>query len=147
VTDAPFLPTLNACLNGAAGVLLVLGYLRIRRGERERHKTLMIAATVVSACFLASYLTYHFGRQAELGPTRFHGTGAWKAAYLVLLLTHVVLAAVNLPMILRTLWLALRDDRERHRKWARWTFPIWVYVSVTGVLVYLSLYVWNPAAS
>jgi uncharacterized membrane protein YozB (DUF420 family) len=138
------LPAVNAVMNGAATVLLVCGYAAIRSGRRETHARLMVAAFGASILFLAGYLTYHFGVQAEMGPTKFNRTGWVHTAYLVMLASHVVLAAVNLPMVLRTLWLAHRGDLARHKAWARWTFPIWLYVSVTGVLVYLCLYVWNP---
>ena len=137
------LPAANATLNGLAAVLLVLGYLAIRRGDRETHARFMKAAFVTSCAFLACYLYYHFA-VARGKPTRFNGEGAARTAYLTLLLTHTVLAAVNLPMVLRTLWLARREDWERHRRIARWTFPIWLYVSVTGVLVYWVLYHLNP---
>ncbi|MEX1024588.1 MAG: DUF420 domain-containing protein [Planctomycetota bacterium] len=135
------LPAVNATLNGLAGVLLVVGLVLIKRGRRDAHAKAMIAATLVSAVFLVSYLTYHFAVVPELGHTRFqHESGLVRAGYYVLLVTHVVGATVNLPMILRTLWLAHRRDWPRHRSWARWTWPLWFYVSVTGVLVYLALY-------
>lgn len=138
------LPTVNAALNGTAAVLLLIGFAQIRAGRRTAHARLMLAATAVSAGFLASYLYYHFVVVPRAGHTEFGGTGALRTAYLVLLLTHVVGAVANLPMVLRTLWLAHRRDWERHRRLARWTFPLWLYVSVTGVAVYLALYVWNP---
>ena len=107
----------------------------------------MRAAFVVSAAFLASYLYYHFVViPAQGGPVRYGGTGAAKAAYLALLLTHVLGAIVNLPMVLRTLWLAQKERWDGHRRWARRTYPLWLFVSVSGVLVYLLLYPWNPAA-
>ena len=140
----PFWPTWNASLNGTAGVLLVIGLVLIKGGRRRGHAGVMIAASIVSAVFLGSYLYYHLVVTAETGPTLFRGEGLPRKAYLALLLTHVVLAAVNLPMVLRTLWLASRGRWEAHRRLARWTFPIWMYVSVTGVLVFLALYVWNP---
>jgi uncharacterized membrane protein YozB (DUF420 family) len=139
------LPELNASLNALATVLLVLGWIAIRGGRRERHGLLMRLAFGVSALFLCGYLTYHFAVVPEVGHTEFRGEGSWRTLYYALLLSHVLLAVVNLPMVLRTLWLAHREDWERHRFWARRTFPVWLYVSVTGVLVYLSLYVWNPA--
>lgn len=137
------LPAVNAALNGTAAVLLVAGLAAIKAGARERHRALMISAFVVSVAFLACYLYYHFvvsnGR-----PTRFNG-GTWsRGAYLTLLLSHTVLAVVNLPLVLRTLWLAHRERFVAHRRIARWTFPIWLYVSVTGVLVYVVLYHLNP---
>ena len=136
------LPAVNATLNGVAACLLVLGWRAIRAGQRERHALLMRSAFGVSVAFLACYLYYHFA-VARGEPTRFHRTGFARGAYLGLLLSHTVLAAVNLPMVLRTLWLAHRGDWERHRRLARWTFPIWLYVSVTGVVVYVVLYHFN----
>jgi len=141
------LPTLNAVLNATAAVLLVVGLVLIKRGRREAHARAMIAATLVSAAFLVSYLTYHFGVQSEVGPTPFRREGAVKVAYLVMLATHVVLATVNLPLILWLLWLARRRAWERHRRLARFVWPSWFYVSVTGVLVYLALYHWNLPAT
>lgn len=138
------LPAVNATLNALAALLLVLGWRAIRAGRRERHKRLMQAAFLVSSAFLACYLYYHFAI-ARGQPTRFHRTGAARTAYLALLLSHTVLAAVNLPMVLRTLWLASRADWPRHRRLARITFPIWLYVSITGVLVYVVLYHLNVA--
>lgn len=137
------LPLLNACLNGTAAVLLVAGLVTIKAGRRDLHERLMKAAFVVSAAFLASYLYYHFVVQAGRGATPFRHTGFVRTAYLTLLLTHIVLAMVNLPMVLRVLWLAHEERWAEHRRLAKITFPIWLYVSVTGVLVYLALYVWN----
>ena len=142
---AHWLPAFDAAMNGCATVLLIAGLAAIRRGRRELHARLMTAAFVASAVFLAGYLTYHFGVQSELGPTRFHGTGAARAAYLALLVTHVVGAVVNLPMVLATLRLAHRERFDAHKRLARWTFPLWLYVSVTGVVVYVVLYHLNPA--
>ncbi|MEO0649385.1 MAG: DUF420 domain-containing protein [Planctomycetota bacterium] len=143
----PIQPLLNAVLNGTAAVLLVGGLAAIKAGAQRLHQRLMVAAFLVSAVFLASYLTYHLGPQKELGPTKFNGTGALKTAYYGMLISHVLLAVVNLPMVLRTFYLASRQRFEAHRRWARWTFPIWLYVSVTGVLVYLALYPFNPPAA
>lgn len=137
------LPAVNATLNGTAAVLLVLGLLAIKRGARDVHRRFMLAAFVTSAAFLACYLYYHFA-VARGQPTRFNGEGGARTAYLLLLLTHTVLATVNLPMVLCTFWLAHKRNWERHRRLARWTFPIWLYVSVTGVLVYVVLYHFNP---
>ena len=106
----------------------------------------MIAASIASALFLASYLYYHFVVIPEVGVTKFAGKGALRTAYYAMLASHVVLAVVNLPMVLRTLHLAYRGRREAHRRLAKATFPIWLYVSVTGVLVYYALYVWRPAS-
>jgi len=139
------LPALNATLNATAFVLLVLGWRAIRAGRRERHARLMVAASVVSAAFLVSYLYYHFA-VARGEPTRFRGEGLARTAYLALLASHTILAMVNLPMVLATLWRAWRKRWADHRRLARWTLPIWMYVSVTGVLVYVVLYHLNPAA-
>lgn len=135
-------PTVNAFLNGTAAVLLFIGRGQIRRGERERHKRTMIAAFVTSSLFLVSYLTYHYLRTSVygLGPTPFPRQGAWRTVYLSILLSHSVLAAVIVPMVLVTLARGLRGRYERHRVVARWTYPLWMYVSITGVVIYLMLY-------
>lgn len=130
------LPTVNAALNALAFVLAALGFVAIRRGARERHRRLMLAASATSAVFLASYLT----RVALTGTHRFPGGGALRAAYLAILGSHTLLAAVALPLVLRTLFLALRARFPDHRRIARATLPIWLYVSVTGVVVYILLY-------
>lgn len=138
------LPALNAALNATAAVLLSLGIQAVKSGRLERHARCMLAASLVSAAFLASYLYYHFA-VAKGTPTRYHGVGWKRGVYLALLLSHTVLATVNFPMILRTLYLATRGRIDRHRRLARWTFPIWLYVSVTGVAVYVVLYHFNPS--
>jgi len=139
------LPLVNACLNGTAFVLLVLGLVAIKRGRRERHELLMKLAFAASAAFLASYLYYHGVVQRQYGPTRYNGVGFARTAYYVLLVTHVILAVVNLPMVLRTFWLAHKARWDAHRRLAKLTLPIWLYVSITGVIVYLVLYPFNPA--
>ena len=138
------LPAVNATLNGLAAILLVAGLIAIKRGQRDRHAWIMRAAFVVSAAFLACYLYYHFAI-ARGRPTKFNGTGAARIGYFALLLSHTILAVVNLPMVLRVLWLAHKERWVDHKRLAKWTFPIWLYVSVTGVLVYLVLYQLNPA--
>lgn len=138
------LPAVNAALNATSAVLLLAGLVAIRRGRRGGHAWLMRAAFLASALFLGCYLYYHFA-VARGQPTRYHGLGWRRWAYLALLLSHTVLATVNLPMVLRTLWLAHRERWDDHRRLAKRTFPIWLYVSVTGVLVYLVLYHLNPA--
>jgi putative membrane protein len=138
------LPAVNASLNALATVLLLAGLAAIKAGRRERHEKLMVSALAASAAFLACYLYYHFV-VTRGNVTEYRGTGASKVAYLVLLGTHTVLAMVNLPMVLRTFWLARKERWEAHRRLARWTFPIWLYVSVTGVVVYVVLYHFNPA--
>ncbi len=139
------LPALNASLNATAAVLLCAGLVLIKRGRRSAHAGAMIAASVVSAAFLASYLIYHFVVVPRIGHTPFRGTGIARPLYFAMLTSHVLLAVVNLPLVALTLVRAWRRDWVRHRRIARWTFPIWLYVSVTGVLVYLVLYRWNPA--
>lgn len=140
--DGRDLPTLNAILNSIATVLLVLAFVAIKRRDIERHKKLMLAATGVSAAFLTSYLIYHFG----VGSVRFTHEGVARTVYFAILIPHVILATVQVPLILATLWFALRGTFDRHRKVARITWPIWMFVSVTGVLVYLMLYQWFPSA-
>jgi uncharacterized membrane protein YozB (DUF420 family) len=130
------LPALNASLNAIAATLLAIGYVLIRRGQIERHRRVMITAFATSALFLTSYLIYH----ANVGSRPFPGQGAMRALYFVILITHIVLAAAVLPLALVTLSRGLAARYDRHRAIARWTLPIWLYVSVTGVIVYLMLY-------
>lgn len=134
-------PLLNACLNATSAVLLYLGWRAIRRGQRARHRTLMIAAFASSSVFLASYLL----RFAISGTTKYVGSGGDKVAYLVILFSHMVLAIAVVPMALRGLWLAHTQQFDRHRRLMRVAWPIWMYVSVTGVVVYLMLYHVGPA--
>lgn len=129
-------PFLNACLNAASAALLFTGFRAIRRGEVERHKRMMLGAFLVSGLFLVSYLI----RYAVSGTHRFPVDGGLRTLYLLILGSHSLLAAVLLPMALRTLWLPLKGRFDHHRRIARLTFPIWAYVSVTGVVVYLMLY-------
>ncbi len=130
------LPALNATLNATCAVLLVYGYTLIRRGRKVQHQRVMITAFCVSVAFLISYLVYH----AQVGSVRYPHTGALRTVYLSILFTHTVLAAAVLVLAIVTLRRALRGKFDRHRKIARWTLPIWLYVSVTGVIVYLMLY-------
>jgi uncharacterized membrane protein YozB (DUF420 family) len=130
------LPTLNAFLNATSAVLLVLGWTFIRGGNRDAHRRTMIAAFVCSAVFLTSYLVYH----AQVGSVRFPGAGGARTLYLGILLTHTVLAAAVAPMAVTTFVLAWTGRFEKHRRLARWTLPVWLYVSVTGVVVYVMLY-------
>lgn len=132
------LPTLNASLNTIAGILLLFGYISIKQGKKELHKRLMISALLVSAAFLTSYLIYHY----HVPSKKFPDLGWIKTVYLVILIPHIILAAVMVPMILKTFWHAFRGEWEKHKKIAKITFPIWMYVSVTGVIVYLMLYQW-----
>ena len=131
-----FLPALNALLNTTAAALLAWGWTLIRRGHREKHRRVMLAAFATSVLFLASYLVYH----AQAGSVRFQKTGPIRTVYLTILLTHTVLAAAVAPLALVTLTRALKGRFESHRAIARWTLPVWLYVSVTGVVVYLMLY-------
>ncbi len=136
MTLAGSLPSVNATLNACSALLLLLGWRAIRAGRRARHRNLMLAACGSSVLFLAGYLT----RIALTGTHRFPGSGALRAAYLALLGSHTLLAALALPLVLRTLQLSLSSRFPEHRRIARWTFPVWIYVSVTGVAVYVMLY-------
>lgn len=136
--DFRFLADVDASLNAVATVLIVWGLIAVKQGRIELHKQLMLAATGVSALFLVCYVVYHLTCE----PVTFRGEGGVKVFYYALLISHVVLAAVQVPLILRTVWLGLKDRREQHRKWAKVTAPIWLYVSVTGVVVYGMLYHW-----
>lgn len=134
--DVQALPALNALLNGASALLLATGYVLIRRGRREAHQRFMLAAFACSVLFLTSYLVYH----AQVGSVRFQGTGAVRTIYLSILLTHTVLAAAVPFLAVITLVRGLRGRFRRHVAIARVTLPIWLYVSITGVVIYLMLY-------
>ena len=135
VTD---LPALNAVLNSCATVLILAGLVAIKLRKLKLHSALMIAALGVSAVFLTSYLIYHY----HVGHVRFAGQGAVRTVYFTILFTHLVLAIVNLPMIILTVIPALRQKFDKHRRMAKITAPVWLYVSVTGVIVYLMCYRW-----
>jgi uncharacterized membrane protein YozB (DUF420 family) len=130
------LPALNATLNASSTVLLLTGYVFIRRGDRRRHKACMLAALVMSTLFLTSYVIYH----AQVGSVPFTRTGWIRTAYFAVLIPHVILAAAIVPPILITASRGLSAKYDKHRRIARWTLPLWLYVSVTGVIVYLMLY-------
>lgn len=130
------LPALNATLNGVASVFLMTGYALIRSGRRDAHRLCMLSALTTSALFLISYVVYH----ANAGSVRFQGTGVIRAVYFAVLVPHIILAATILPLALLTTARGLRGDYGRHVRIARWTLPIWLYVSVTGVIVYVMLY-------
>lgn len=132
------LPAVNATLNGIATILLATGYVAIRQGKRDLHRNLMITALIFSALFLGCYLFYHY----HVGSVKFPELGWIKTIYLCILFPHIVLAVVMVPMILKTFWHAFRQDWDSHKKIARITFPIWMYVSLTGVIIYLMLYQW-----
>jgi putative membrane protein len=132
----PFAPTLNATLNASSATFLTLGYFFIRNRRIQAHKRCMLAAVACSTVFLVSYIVYHL----QVGSVRFQGQGWSRPMYFTLLGTHTVLAATVVPLAIVTLLRSLRGDFERHRAIARWTLPIWLYVSVTGVIVYFLLY-------
>ncbi len=136
VINVQDLPALNALLNGTSAIFLSVGYLLIRRGDRVLHKRFMLAALATSAVFLTSYVIYH----ANVGSRPFPGQGAIRAVYFAILITHVILAAAIPPLALFTAFLGLTGRFDRHVRIARWTLPIWLYVSVTGVVIYLMLY-------
>ena len=133
--DLRFMPAVNATLNATAAALLLLGFRAIREGRREVHKRLMVSAFAASAVFLVGYVLYHYAH----GDTPYQGVGAIRIVYFTILITHVLLSIVMLPMILATFYLAGRNRFAIHKKLARWTLPIWLYVSVTGVLIYFML--------
>jgi uncharacterized membrane protein YozB (DUF420 family) len=130
------LPTLNAALNLTSAIFIVCGYFFIRKRQIAAHRACMIAAVTSSVCFLVSYIIYH----AQVGTTRFQGQGPVRAAYLTILLTHTILAVAIVPLVAVTLRRALKGRFELHRRIARITLPIWLYVSITGVVIYVMLY-------
>ena len=137
----PYLPHLNAVLNSSSALLLISGYTFIRAGRIAAHRACQLSALVVSTLFLASYLTYHYFH----GTTRFKGEGIARPIYFTILTSHTILAVVIVPLIAITLYRALRLDYVRHRKIARITLPLWFYVSVTGVIIYVMLYHLYPS--
>ena len=140
------LPAVNASLNGLAFVLLVVGWVLIRRGHRDAHKKTMLAAFGTSILFLTVYLLYH-GAMVHYtgeGQVKFQGTGAIRTVYFLILISHVLLAMAVPVLAIMTIRRGLKQQWEAHRRIARITFPIWVYVSLTGVIIYLMLYQWNP---
>lgn len=134
------LPAVNATLNAISAVLLAIGYVLIRNGRRDAHKKVMLTAFGISVVFLICYLIYH----AQVGSVKYPGTGTMRTIYLAILLTHTILAATVPVLAIITLRHALKGNFPRHRKIARWTLPIWMYVNVTGVVVYLMLYQFAP---
>jgi uncharacterized membrane protein YozB (DUF420 family) len=129
-------PVLDASMNGTSAVLLLIGRGLIKRGRMAAHRAVMITALVSSGIFLSSYLYYH----AHVGSVRFQGQGWSRPLYFSILISHTILAAVIVPMIIITLSRALKERFDRHRMIARWTYPLWLYVSVTGVVIYVMLY-------
>ena len=136
--DIHLLPKLNATLNGLAGFFLILGWFAIKRKNQTWHRNFMLSALAVSTAFLVSYVTYHF---LHPGVTRYPGQGFARPIYFFILLTHAPLAVLVVPMSLRAIYFAVKKDFTRHTRITRWLFPIWVYVSLTGILIYLMLYV------
>jgi uncharacterized membrane protein YozB (DUF420 family) len=136
ISDYRVFPALNATLNAASAILLVTAHTMIQRGKLGSHRRLMLAAVVTSSLFLISYLYYH----AHVGSVRFRGQGWSRPLYFSILISHTVLAAAVIPLVIVTLSRALRERFDRHRAIARWTYPLWLYVSVTGVVVYFMLY-------
>ena len=141
--EAQDLAHVNAALNGVSAVLLAFGYRAIKGKDRDAHRRFMIGAVSVSLLFLVSYVIYHM----NVGAVPFTETGVVRTIYFVILITHVVLAAVVPPLVMVTVYRAWRGQFERHRALAKWTWPIWMYVSVTGVMVYLMLYHLFPSSS
>lgn len=129
-------PIIDATLNGTSAVLLVIGRWFIKQGKMAAHRATMIAALVSSSLFLICYLYYHY----HVGSVHFQGQGIWRPIYFTLLTSHTILAAVIVPMVIITLSRGLRARYDKHRRIARWTFPLWLYVSVTGVIIYFMLY-------
>ena len=138
------IPALNASLNGLATVLITAGFLFIKTGRKEAHRKVMTAAMVVSAVFLVGYVTHKVLIHGVHTP--FGGAGAIRTVYYAMLISHIILAISIAFLVPRTFLFALQGNYDRHKAWAKWTFPIWYYVSVTGVLVYFFLYQWWPAA-
>jgi putative membrane protein len=137
------IPALNATLNGIATVLILTGFALIKSGKKDAHRKVMLAAGVVSAVFLVGYVSHKALVRGVHTP--FGGEGMIRTVYYVMLFTHIVLAIAIAYLVPRTFLLAIKGEYERHKAWAKWTFPIWLYVSVTGVLVYFFLYRWWPA--
>jgi len=142
---AAVLPAINATLNGTSGVLLLIAYVLIKQHKIAQHRRFMLAACFTSLAFLCCYVLNHYLRHGVV--TRFQGTGAIRPIYFTILTTHTILAIVIVPMVIITLFNGLKMRVLQHRRIARWTFPVWMYVSVTGVLVYFFLYQWFPSST
>jgi len=145
------IPALNAALNGLATILITIGFILIKQRRERAHRAVMLSAGVVSAVFLVGYLTHKALKGAAAGAgqalhTQFGGEGPIRTVYYVMLVTHILLAISIAYLVPRTFLLAMKGDYVAHKRWARFTYPIWYYVSVTGVLVYFFLYVWWPKA-
>jgi len=136
--EIKFLPTLNACLNLLAGTFLFLGWLAIKKKDQNQHRKFMLCALAASTFFLISYVTYHV---LVHGVTRYQGEGIWRVIYFSILLTHTPLAVVIVPASLTAVWQAYHGNFKRHTQITRWLWPVWMYVSLTGVIIYLMLYI------
>ncbi|HEX7832976.1 MAG TPA: DUF420 domain-containing protein [Thermoanaerobaculia bacterium] len=144
MTAVEFFPPLNASLNALSGIFLLIAYLYIRRARNiQKHRFFMLSACTTSVLFLICYVTYHTIRGGVV--TKFAGTGMWRTLYLTILTTHTILAVIIVPLAIMSVWHGLKMNVPKHRRIARWTFPLWMYVSVTGVLVYFFLYHWFPS--
>jgi len=139
------IPLLNSVLNSIATLLIVSGLISIKKGREKTHRALMSAALCVSVLFLVGYLYHKYAVNWETRPIG--AEGFIRGLYLTMLLTHVLLAMIIVPLVLRVFFLAIKGRFESHKRWAKWTYPIWLYVSVTGVLVYFAIYVWFPPAA
>jgi putative membrane protein len=144
MTAVQFFPPLNASLNALSGILLVIAYVHIRNRRIQQHRRFMLAACTTSILFLICYVTYHSIRGGVV--TKFAGEGIWRTIYLSILTSHTILAVVIVPLAILSVWNGLKMRVPQHRRVAKWTFPLWMYVSVTGVLVYFFLYHWFPSA-
>ena len=142
--DTNAIPALNASLNALSTVLIVAGLLFIRKGREKAHRSCMIAALAVSTLFLGGYVWHKWSVNWQNRPIG--ADGIVKGAYLTMLASHILLAMAIVPLALRVFYLAIKGRFESHKRWAKWTYPIWLYVSVTGVLVYFAIYVWFPPA-
>ena len=145
MTLVAVLPAINATLNATSGILLLIAYVLIKQHKVAQHRRFMLAACYTSLTFLCCYVLNHYLRHGVV--TRFKGTGAIRPVYFTLLTTHTILAIVIVPMVIVTLFNGLKMRVLQHRRIAKWTFPLWMYVSVTGVLVYFFLYQWFPSST
>jgi uncharacterized membrane protein YozB (DUF420 family) len=130
------LPAVNATLNAIAATFLMIGWVLIKQGRRDQHRIAMLAAFATSTLFLIGYVIYHY----NIGSRPYQGQGTIRVVYFIILISHIILAAFTLPLAIITLWRGLQERWPQHRRIARWTFPIWLYTSVTGVIIYLMLY-------
>jgi len=147
MTVVQFFPAVNASLNALSGVFLLTAYVFIKQKKIATHRRFMLAACTTSLLFLASYVTYHYLKHLQgAAMTKFAGTGGWRTLYLTILTSHTILAVTIVPLAILSVYNGLKMRVPQHRRVARWTFPLWMYVSVTGVLVYFFLYHWFPSA-